>query len=132
MYLPKQFEEQRAPVLSAEGNNEVVVNVMHGADLDPFNEKPTRQKTGPNPRYQPEAKPRSELDEKAMAAVEDIRPVQAGGPYDLPPASDPVGDLGSQVWEKQLSRAERRKKIKEEILAGGDGDGFKGYRRRMW
>ncbi len=34
--------------------------------------------------------------------------------------------------EKPVSRAERRRKIKEEILAAGEGEGFKGYRRRMW
>jgi hypothetical protein len=127
MYLPKQFEEQRR-----EGDNEVLVNVKHGPDSDPVNEKSTRQNKGPKSRYQPEAIPGSELDEKSMAAVEDIQPVQAGGSYDLRPSSDPVGDLGNQVVEKQLGRAERRKKIKEEILAAGDGDGFKGYRRRMW
>lgn len=34
--------------------------------------------------------------------------------------------------EKPMSRAERRRKIKEEILAAGEGEGFKGYRRRTW
>ena len=33
---------------------------------------------------------------------------------------------------KTISRAERRRKIKEQILAEGEGEGFKGYRRRMW
>ena len=36
------------------------------------------------------------------------------------------------VEEKPLSRSERRKKIKEEILLAGEGEGFKGYKRRMW
>ena len=39
---------------------------------------------------------------------------------------------GSKAEEKPLSRAERRKKIKEEILLAGEGEGFKGYKRRMW
>lgn len=34
--------------------------------------------------------------------------------------------------EEKLSRAARRKKIKEQILADGEGESFKGYRRRMW
>jgi hypothetical protein len=34
--------------------------------------------------------------------------------------------------EKPVSRAERRRKIKEQILAEGEGEGFKGYRRRTW
>ena len=41
------------------------------------------------------------------------------------------GDAGEE-GEKQLSRAERRKKIKEEILLAGEGEGYKGYKRRMW
>jgi Mrp family chromosome partitioning ATPase len=52
----------------------------------------------------------------------------------------PVGDeieVGNgsgdkEKEEKQLSRAERRKLIKDQILADGDGEDFKGYRRRMW
>jgi hypothetical protein len=34
--------------------------------------------------------------------------------------------------EKPISRAERRRRIKEQILAEGEGEGFKGYKRRMW
>jgi hypothetical protein len=34
--------------------------------------------------------------------------------------------------EKPLSRAERRKKIKDEIIASGQGEAYTGYRRRMW
>ena len=34
--------------------------------------------------------------------------------------------------EKPVSRAERRRKIKEQILYEGEGESFKGYRRRMW
>jgi hypothetical protein len=37
-----------------------------------------------------------------------------------------------KVEEKPMGRAERRKKIKEEILAVGEGESYKGYRRRMW
>lgn len=36
------------------------------------------------------------------------------------------------VEEKPLSKAERRKKIKAEIIAAGQGETFDGYRRRMW
>ena len=37
-----------------------------------------------------------------------------------------------QKEEEKLSRAARRKKIKDQILADGEGESFKGYRRRMW
>lgn len=36
-----------------------------------------------------------------------------------------------EAEDSTLSRAARRKKIKEEIVASG-GEGFKGYKRRMW
>ncbi|KAL2062359.1 hypothetical protein VTL71DRAFT_6625 [Oculimacula yallundae] len=38
----------------------------------------------------------------------------------------------SKVEKKPMSRAERRRKIKEQIVAEGQGETFKGYRRRMW
>ncbi|KAH6705207.1 hypothetical protein DL95DRAFT_446878 [Leptodontidium sp. 2 PMI_412] len=38
----------------------------------------------------------------------------------------------SKPEEKPMSRAERRKKIKEQIMAEGQGETFQGYRRRMW
>lgn len=45
-----------------------------------------------------------------------------------PPAEEPK----VEPEQKPLSRAERRKKIKEEILAAGEGESYKGYRRRKW
>lgn len=49
-----------------------------------------------------------------------------------PMGGDKQNPEQAKVEEKPLSRAERRKKIKEEILLAGEGEGFKGYRRRMW
>lgn len=41
-------------------------------------------------------------------------------------------EVAPKPKEKPISRAERRRRIKEQILAEGEGEGFKGYRRRMW
>jgi hypothetical protein len=41
-------------------------------------------------------------------------------------------NVASEPSEKPVSRAERRRKIKDQILAEGEGEGFKGYRRRVW
>jgi hypothetical protein len=41
-------------------------------------------------------------------------------------------DPEMKAAEKPISRAERRRRIKEQILAEGEGEGFKGYKRRMW
>lgn len=46
--------------------------------------------------------------------------------------SQPGEETTGETEEKPLSRAERRKRIKNQILAEGEGEGFKGYRRRMW
>jgi hypothetical protein len=42
------------------------------------------------------------------------------------------GEVVPKPKEKPISRAERRRRIKEQILTEGEGEGFKGYRRRMW
>jgi hypothetical protein len=42
------------------------------------------------------------------------------------------GEVVEKPKEKPISRAERRRRIKEQILAEGEGEGFRGYRRRMW
>ena len=43
----------------------------------------------------------------------------------------PVSDKSEKI-EKPMSRAERRRKLKEELTAGSEEEGFRGYRRRMW
>ena len=124
VYSPKQFEEPRIPV-SGEAN-EVVVNVKR--DLGPANAKPTRRKKGTTSQYKPEAKQRVEGDQTVVVEDTLVRPDGSDGP---PLDSAPVGNLEGQTDEKPLSKAARRKKIREEILADGDGESFKGYRRRV-
>ena len=51
---------------------------------------------------------------------------------DQPQVPEYASLIPDKPKEKSLSRAERRKKIKEEILAAGEGEGFKGYKRRQW
>lgn len=60
--------------------------------------------------------------------------VQLADHYDLPQTSNskPTQKTEQLVEERPISRAERRRKIKEEIMAGSEEAGFKGYRRRMW
>jgi hypothetical protein len=52
------------------------------------------------------------------------------------PVVDDIQSTPDVVSEKEKkkkeSAAERRKRIKQEALAAGEGEGFKGYRRRMW
>lgn len=61
--------------------------------------------------------------QKAQKPIHDIRP---------PSTKDSKLASKELLAEKPLSKAERRKKIKEEIIAAGQGETFQGYRRRMW
>lgn len=59
-------------------------------------------------------------------------------PINLLPGNDKAPEIKSQPdkkaipLEKPISRAERKRKLKEELTAGSGKEGFKGYRRRMW
>lgn len=68
-------------------------------------------------------------DQMPMALADDQPLSQPDIPDNAPSIS--VAE-GKPKEENLLSRAERRKKIKEEIMAAGDGEGFKGYKRRQW
>jgi len=72
-------------------------------------------------RWQKAAKQKKRMKEKEAAQQQPINGEGVTGQEEK-----------AKAGEKPLSRAERRKKIKEEILAAGEGESFKGYRRRMW
>jgi hypothetical protein len=70
-----------------------------------------------------------EDDQKSMALMKS-KPLGQPG---MPEEASSISSMEDQSKkEKTLSRAERRKKIKEEIMAAGDGEGFKGYKRRQY
>jgi hypothetical protein len=70
--------------------------------------------------------------EKQNIIVEDIR-ISEEGAWSLVGEQKLVeNNKNPTEKEKALSRAERRKKIKAEIMEGSEEEGFKGYRRRMW
>ncbi|KAK2624853.1 hypothetical protein QTJ16_006046 [Diplocarpon rosae] len=50
------------------------------------------------------------------------------------PAESPEeeGTIKPQPGPKPVSAAERRRRIREQIISQGEGESFKGYRRRMW
>jgi hypothetical protein len=70
--------------------------------------------------------------QKPLVVVDDTKPTPDVISEEQPNA-EPVVELeGKKKKEKKESAAERRKRIKQEALAAGEGEGFKGYRRRMW
>lgn len=70
------------------------------------------------------------LEGQKPMVVKDKQPPNQPNILDNAPSIPPLEDKPKE--EKPLSRSERRKKIKEEIMASGDGEGFKGYKRRQW
>jgi hypothetical protein len=103
--------------------------------------KQSERKKGPNglPVEREGKRKKNEAEEggenqKLIVVAEEVKLVQTSDIYDLPTSSDPeLGvEIEEPVEEKPLSRAERRRRIKEEIMAGSEEHGFKGYRRRMW
>jgi hypothetical protein len=149
MYLPPQFRDEAlglvpGPVDIDNGRNmnkedgEVPVGGLESSS-DGFADEmgDNYSQVGATRRKKAAAKDRrpaqEEVDpnQKLMMVVEDIVPTDAGSGETAPSESEPR-KAKSSPEEKPLSRAERRKKIKEEILAVGEGEGFKGYRRRIW
>ncbi|QSZ37087.1 hypothetical protein DSL72_009179 [Monilinia vaccinii-corymbosi] len=71
----------------------------------------------------------SELEEGVLEARK-----ETGGGEEVDAESidgaESVGGRKIKVPEKPMSRAERRRKIKEDLITSGEGETFKGYRRR--
>ncbi|KAG9231836.1 hypothetical protein BJ875DRAFT_545069 [Amylocarpus encephaloides] len=83
-------------------------------------------------RWQKEKKRKERLlaeQQKQQRKMNDVEG-QKRNPVDE--AAREAKNAGTKLEEKPMSRAERRKKIKEEILADGEGEEVQGYRRRMW
>lgn len=126
LYLPPQFRD--AEYWEARGVVDAIkVEEVVNSGMD---EKGTVEENGGEEdemigatRWQKAAKRRKQLIQE-QALKEGAKPIaeEKGGretEEEKPP-------------EKPISRAERRRRIKEQILAEGEGEGFKGYKRRMW
>jgi hypothetical protein len=70
--------------------------------------------------------------QKPLPVVDDIQSTPDVVSEEQPNAEPVVELKGEKEKKKKESAAERRKRIKQEALAAGEGEGFKGYRRRMW
>jgi hypothetical protein len=121
LYLPPQFEN---PPIQVRGDDEseVVINVKQGGDTDhPDTKKGKKNKGSSTSSSKRDIK---QEGEEGQRGAEESPAEPSPGSGSTRPSEDKS--------EKPLSRAARRKKIKDEILAAGEGEGFKGYRRRMW
>lgn len=130
MYLPPQFDKSQIHVSGQEAG-EFMVNMKQSSDPDPTNKKPIKNANGAKLPSQLDAKHENEDGQKPMRPEVGEQTSRAGR-SDQPPVSNQARTSGNKKADKPLSRAARRKKIKEEILEAGDGEGFKGYKRRKW
>jgi hypothetical protein len=119
LYLPEQFaehlnlpddaaseQERNERSSSKEGEESSIGNKGHPVNLD--------------------------AEQKPLFVVDDTQPTPDAVSEEQPNA-EPVVELKVEKEKKKKeSAAERRKRIKQEALAAGEGEGFKGYRRRMW
>ena len=79
-------------------------------------------------RWQKAARRKKKLvEEQALKEAQKVLAEEESGDK-MPEEQEPEPEQP----EKPVSRAERRRKIKEQILYEGEGESFKGYRRRMW
>jgi hypothetical protein len=81
-----------------------------------------------------QVKTRNMKSNKKKVSEPGMVPIQHADLYDLHESTDqePVVETDGGKEEKPMSRAERRRRIKEELIIGSEEAGFKGYRRRMW
>jgi hypothetical protein len=132
LYLPPQFRDAEyweargvvdaVRVQEREGSSEEsgkeVVNGEKGEEDDMIGAT----------RWQKAARRKKKLmEEQALKEAQKILAEEESGEETL---EEQKAELEQPV--KPVSRAERRRKIKEQILYDGEGESFKGYRRRMW
>lgn len=139
LYLPPQFreggylydsregkpDEEVAVVAESVGSGEIGAN--EGMEADSQQTEQSDDMVGAT-RWQKAARKKMIAEQKKAAGVaqKPMIPRLSKGSEKAP------GNTPSISEESQISRAARRKKIREEILLAGEGEGFKGYRRRMW
>jgi hypothetical protein len=146
MYLPKQFAPQPTPSPKAEVDgefggvsgeqpilieNQGIVEVKESNSDIPA-DGPQLDTTVLDDTVEGRRSQRQREDGPGnVEGVQDQKPIGvAYQPSEAPDSTPSIQDKSKE--EKPMSRAERRKKIKEEILASGEGEGFKGYKRRQW
>jgi len=136
MYLPKQFAESPVAKPSPKENG-FVVEVKNSGNDRLLEEDRVEGQKGKKNKHQSEEIVAVEGKEQKDMMAEDRDSNLYDLPsnpelYDIPSNQDSAPDTEVSNDEKSMSRAERRKRIKEEIMAGSEEAGFKGYRRRMW
>lgn len=122
LYLPKQFQDAKPSPKENGVEVEVTTEDIRNDVADEPLAKIELRNEGEDIERVVEEEGKESEDEEIDSAR-----------YDVPSAEQKLVFEGKpETKETPLSRAARRKKIKEEIMEGSEEHGFKGYRRRMW
>ena len=124
-YLPARFREQE--LWNGKDAEVVIVEESQTAESSTGNGEGVDESMIGATRWQKAAK----LKEKLKLKEEAARKALEKGSKGKKSTKNKKAKDAQDADEKELSRAARRKKIKDDIVAAG-GEGFKGYRRRMW
>ncbi|ATZ52802.1 hypothetical protein BCIN_08g04330 [Botrytis cinerea B05.10] len=129
VFLPKKFENNAVQ----EGNIRAEIK----RDIEEESEEMIR-KNGKNIRVRGKesevwSEVEIEIEESAIEERKDYGSVEGEDtrPVDNTEDARRGGGGGISIPEKPLSRAERRRRIKEDLVTSGEGETFNGYRRRI-
>ncbi|TGO28348.1 hypothetical protein BPAE_0029g00790 [Botrytis paeoniae] len=126
VFLPKKFENEAV----REGNIKAEIKRDVEEESDEVIGKNGKARGEENEEWS-----EVELDESVIKVRKDYGSVkgegEGAGSVDNTEDVKKGGDGEIAVPEKPLSRAERRRRIKEELVTSGEGEIFNGYRRRV-
>ncbi|TGO58263.1 hypothetical protein BCON_0057g00510 [Botryotinia convoluta] len=130
VFLPKKFENE---AVVREGNIRAEIKRDVEEESDEVVRKNRKNKKGRGEEN--EEWSGVELEESVIEVRKDYGSVEregeSAGSVDNTEGIKKGGEGEIAVPEKPLSRAERRRRIKEELVTSGEGETFNGYRRRV-
>jgi hypothetical protein len=138
LYLPPQFRDEEEWERSQKGIVDAVIEKAKQEDSMSDSEgggegEDETPEAGDDmvgaTRWQKAAR-RKKLEAEAQAKEAEQKPFVSGGGEQKGDESV-VEETKPKAEEEQISPAERRRRIKAQIIAEGEGEGFKGYRRRV-
>jgi hypothetical protein len=138
LYLPPQFRDEEEWERSQKGIVDAVIEKAKQEDSMSDSEgggegEDETPEAGDDmvgaTRWQKAAR-RKKLEAEAQTKEAEQKPFVSGGGEQKGDESV-VEETKPKAEEEQISPAERRRRIKAQIIAEGEGEGFKGYRRRV-
>lgn len=122
VFLPKKFEVEGG--LEEDAKVEIKRDMEAGAGVGGGRKKVKKARGGGNMEW-------SEVEERVSEAQKESAAGDEMETKSIDDAESVESERAIKVPEKPMSRAERRRKIKEDLVTSGEGETFTGYRRRL-